>query len=71
MLPEDGVMQVAVVLGERAVGIALASELVEKIKALILDARQYAEGRGIRFEVRSASDVSSVLQLVRIKITPK
>lgn len=71
MMPEDGVIRVAIVLGERAVGLALASDLNEKIKNLIREARQYAEGRGIRFEVRSADDVSSVVQLIRIKTTPK
>ncbi len=71
MMPEDGVVRVAIVLGERAVGSALASDLNDEIKNLIRDARQYAEGRGIRFGVISADDVSSVVKLIRIKITPK
>lgn len=71
MTPEDGLVRVAIVLGERAVGIALESDLSKEIKDLIREARQYAEGRGIRFDVRSAADVSSVVELIRIKTIPK
>lgn len=68
--PEDVAVQVAVVLGERACKVALASDLEEKIKNLIREARPYVEGRGFRFDVKSASDVSSVIELIRIKTTP-
>ena len=71
MTPEDGVVQAAIVLGERAVAIALASGLDDKFKNLIRQARPYAEGRGIRFDLISADDVSSVVDLIRIKTTPK
>ena len=71
MTPEDGVVQAAIVLGERAVEIALASGLDDKFKNLIRQARPYAEGRGIRFDVISADDVSSVVEIIRIKTTPK
>lgn len=71
IIPEDGVVQAAIVLGDRAVAIALASGLDDKFKNLIRQARPYAEGRGIRFDVISADDVSSVVELIRIKTTPK
>ena len=71
MTPEDGVVQAAIVLGERAVAIALSSGLAEKFKNLIREARPYVEGRGIRFDVKSAGDVSSVIELIRIKTAPK
>ena len=71
MIPEDGVVQAAIVLGERAVAIALASGLEEKFKNLLREARPYVEGRGIRFDVISADDVLSVVELIRIKATPK
>lgn len=71
MTPERECVQVAIVLGERAVALALASSLPEYIKTLIGDARRYAEGRGIRFPVNSAADVIVVSHLVAIKTTPK
>src|SRR5512137_1751244 len=47
LTPEHGAVRVAVVLGEWAATRALASELPDVIKALIGEARPYAEGRGI------------------------
>ncbi len=71
MLPEQGQFLAAVVLGERAVGIALNSSLPDEIKKLIAEARPYAEGRGIRFPVNSPADIKTVSNLVDIKTTPK
>jgi hypothetical protein len=71
LTPEKERVRVAIVLGERAVALALASELPEGIKALIREARPYAEGRGIRFPVSSTADVFVVRDLVAIKTKPK
>ncbi|HYR12424.1 MAG TPA: DUF3788 family protein [Longimicrobium sp.] len=71
LTPEKETVIVAIVLGERAVEIALAGDLPEAIKALIRDARPYAEGRGIRFPVASAGEVSVVARLVAIKTAPR
>jgi hypothetical protein len=38
---------------------------------MLADAKPFAEGRGIRFVVKSASDVAQVLLLVESKMTPK
>jgi hypothetical protein len=61
----------AIVLGERAVELALASRLPAAIKRRIGEARPYAEGRGIRFAVASARDVRTVLELVAFKTASK
>lgn len=71
MTPEKNQIRVAIVLGERAVGIALASALPECIKALIRDARPFVEGRGIRFAISSLSELSIVIDLIAIKMMPK
>lgn len=68
LTPEDGAVRVAVVLGERAARQALVSELPDAIKALIAEARPYAEGRGIRFPVRSAAELPIVTELLAIKM---
>ena len=71
LTPEKGMVRVAIVLGERAYGLAMASALPAAIKRMFSESRPYAEGRGIRFAVSSPSDVSTVKMLVEIKTTPK
>jgi hypothetical protein len=71
LTPEKETVIVAVVLGERAAEIALASDLPESIKILVREARPYAEGRGIRFPVASAAEVSAVSRLAAIKTAPR
>lgn len=67
LIPEDGEVRIAIVLGERAFQLALASSLPEGIKALFLEARPYVEGRDIRFPSRSREDLPIVAELLRIK----
>jgi hypothetical protein len=71
LTPGGGTLHVAIVLGGRATAAALAGKLPEKIKALIREARPYAEGRGIRFPVKSAADVRLAGALVALKVAPK
>jgi hypothetical protein len=71
LTPEKEMIRAAIVLAERAVVLALASNLPEDIKTMIREARPYAEGRGIRFPVCSTVDVSVVCDLVAFKTTPK
>lgn len=47
---------------------AQESGLPEEIKAAIEDAREYVEGRSIRFDVRTAEDVATVKQIIAIKM---
>ena len=71
LTPEKDKVRVAIVLGERAYGLAMASSLPAAIKKMFSEARPYSEGRGIRFVVGSPSDVSTVKKLVEIKTTPQ
>jgi len=71
LTPEKERVRIAIVLGERAYGLAIASSLPPAIKKMFLEAKQYAEGRGIRFSVSSSSDISMITKLVEIKATPK
>ena len=68
LTPEVGVVRVGLVLGERAVSHALASDLPDDIKALISEARPYAEGRGIRFPVKSIKALPMISTLVAMKM---
>ena len=71
LTPEKGKVRVAIILGERAYHLAMASSLPAAIKKLFSEARPYAEGRGIRFSVSSPSDISTVKMLVELKTVPR
>ena len=68
LIPQSGLFTVVFTLGKRAVSAAQESGLPEEIKAAIEDAREYAEGRSIRFDVRAAEDVAIVKQIIAIKM---
>ena len=70
LIPRSGDFEVSVVLGERAVTLALASDLPADTKRQLSEARQYAEGRGIRFPVTTAGDVATARRLVAFKVAP-
>jgi Protein of unknown function (DUF3788) len=71
LTPDKGRVGIAIVLGERAYGLAMASALPAAIKTLFSEAKPYAEGRGIRFTASSPSDIPLIVKLVEIKTTPK
>jgi len=67
LIPEDGEIRIAIVLGERAFQLAMASSLPEVIKSLLLEAKPYVEGRGIRFPITSREELPMIAELLRIK----
>ena len=71
LTPEKEEIQVGIVLGDRAVALALASRLPRAIKTLITKAPKYGEGTGIRLRVKSGTDLPAVIDLVVMKTTPK
>jgi hypothetical protein len=71
LTPESGSIRIAIVLGERAFGTAMTSNLPAAIKKMLSEARPYAEGRGIRFPVSKSSNIPVVRKLVEIKTMPK
>ena len=71
LTPDKEKVWIAIVLGERAYGIAMASSLPAAIKKMFSEAKPYAEGRGIRFEASSLNDIPVLAKLVEIKTTPK
>lgn len=70
LTPDLESIWIAIVLSERAFQLAMASSLPEGIKHLLLDAKPYTEGRGIRFAISSAEELPTVARLVEIKTTP-
>jgi hypothetical protein len=68
MTPCEGYFLASVVLGEKAVKAAHEAKLPGSVLAMIDSAKKYAEGRGVRFEVRTAKDIRGLVELVGVKI---
>lgn len=68
MTPTHGSFLVGFALGEKAVAAARGGALPQSILKCIDGAQKYAEGRAVRFEVRSDHDVDNVIEVARIKM---
>ena len=68
MTPCEGYFIASFALGEKAVKAAHESDLPVSVLEVIDSAKKYAEGRGVRLEVRSAEDVRNVEKLAVIKM---
>lgn len=69
MTPCCGYFLVSFAMGEKAVKAAHGSDLPKSILNVIDSAQKYAEGRGVRFEIRSARNVRHMEMLAIIKLT--
>jgi hypothetical protein len=68
LIPGDRHFTLGFVFGDRAVEAIEKSNLPAAMIREVKDARRYAEGRGLRIEVRNRTAVSHVLKLVDIKV---
>ena len=68
MTPCRGYFLASFALGEKAVKAAHESKLPAAVLKVIDDAPKYAEGRGVRLEVRTAADVRNIEKLAVIKM---
>ncbi|HSP86782.1 MAG TPA: DUF3788 family protein [Ignavibacteriaceae bacterium] len=59
---------VSFVFGDKAISVIEKSNLPEKIISELQSAKKYAEGRGLRIEVKNKNDIKNILKLVDIKI---
>jgi hypothetical protein len=66
--PQDGCFSVSFVFGDKAVALVQQSSLPETIVSDLVNARKYAEGRGVLIEVKSPEDVGYIVKLVEIKL---
>lgn len=69
MIPGKGSLTISFCLGGKAVAAAEQSTLPAEILEEIRNARPYAEGRGVRVEVKRQADVENVRKLVEIKMS--
>lgn len=66
MIPRDGAFLASFALGERVV--AKLPSLPANVQAAIDSAPRYAEGRGVRIEVRDERDVAAIAVIAQVKI---
>ncbi len=67
-LPRKNYFEVAFVFGQKATDIIMASDIAVEIKNELIKARKYAEGRGIRIEVKNDLNITDIKKLVEIKL---
>lgn len=68
LLPRDLFFKVAFVFGQKAVDQILESSVSEVIKEELLGTKAYAEGRGIRIEIKDTSNLEDIKKLIQFKI---
>ncbi len=68
MTPCSGHFLVSLVLGDKAVRAAHERGLPESILTALDSARKYAEGRGIRLQIRTPAELKPIEALAAIKV---
>jgi uncharacterized protein DUF3788 len=69
MTPCEGYFLASLALGDKAVKATQESNLPRKVLKIIAGSKRYAEGTGIRLEIRNAGDVQNVEKLAAIKLS--
>lgn len=68
LLPRNHYFKVAFVFGQKATDEVLSSEVSAAIKTELSSAKPFAEGRGIRIDIKDASIISDIEKLIMIKL---
>jgi hypothetical protein len=69
LLPRDKFFKIALSFGQKAYDKIMGSSISDSIKLELSNAKAYAEGRGIRIEVKDNSATNDLEELIRIKIS--
>jgi hypothetical protein len=67
-IPLKGSFQVSFVFGDKAVAVVEKSNLPKGLITELKNARKYAEGRGLRIDVKNSTDIENIKKLVEIKV---
>lgn len=67
-IPLEGSFQISFVFGDKAVAAVEKSDLPQELITELKNARKYAEGRGLRIDVKNSTDVEHIKKLVEIKV---
>jgi hypothetical protein len=68
LLPRSGYFKVAFVFGQKAFDMIMSSQISDSIKTELSAARVYAEGRGIRIDVKESAELDDIKKLIEIKL---
>lgn len=68
LLPRENFFKVAFVSGQKAMDKIMESNIATKIKTELEQAKKYAEGRGIRIEIKDETKIPDIKKLVEIKL---
>ncbi len=68
LLPREAYFKVAFVFGQKATDEIINSSISDAIKHELLSAKVFAEGRGIRIEVREPEILNDIMRLIEIKV---
>jgi hypothetical protein len=68
LIPDEDFFIIGFVFGDKAVAEVEKSDLPASLIKELVSAKKYAEGRGLRIEIRKKEEVNNVLKLVKIKI---
>ncbi len=68
LLPRDKYFKVAFVFGQKAMDKIMASDIDPFIIEALQAAKVYAEGRGIRIDIRDKKNLEDIRKLISIKI---
>lgn len=69
LLPRERYFKVAFVFGQKAVDLIMESDIAQEIRTELSNARVYAEGRGIRIDIRDHSQLRDIFFLIDVKIS--
>jgi hypothetical protein len=68
LLPRENCFKIAFVFGQKATMTIMDSNISAEIKKELSDAKVYAEGRGIRIEIKDDAIIEDIKLLIDIKI---
>jgi hypothetical protein len=69
LLPREGYFKAAFMFGQKATDSIMSSIISNPIKEELMGAKVYAEGRGIRIDVKERVVLDDIKKLVEIKLT--
>ena len=64
----DGYFRINFVFGDKAVDSVLESDISPEIKKSLMEAKKYAEGRGISFDVVDSEQLNDIQKLIDVKV---
>jgi len=69
LTPCEGYFKFSLVFGEKATAASFKSDIQQEIKDIIMASKVYAEGRGVRIDVKSKGIINDIKKLILIKLT--